>query len=366
MNASSDLGTLVDSLETFLCRFVAYPSEEARLAHVLWILHTHCMPAWESTPRLALLSPEPGSGKTRALELTETLAYRSVMFANASPAYIFRKVGEEEDPPTLLFDEIDTIFGPRARENEEIRGLLNAGYRRGASAGRCVVRGNVVKTEEIPAYAPVALAGLGNLPNTLLSRSIVIRMRRSGPEDRVEGFRIKRHSLEARVLHDMIREWVSPKLLERLENYEPEMAPGVDGRDADIWEPLIAIADEVGQQFGSRARKASLVLIEAAKDTSVSLGLRLLRDLEEIFSESLEAQIPTALILQKLNAMDEAPWGALRGHALDPRGLAKLLKPYGISSTTIRTAVGLAKGYRREDMHDTWRRYLAPIAATSR
>ena len=44
---------------------------------------------------------------------------------NVSPAYLFRKVGSEEGV-TLLYDEIDTVFGPKARENEELRGLLNA------------------------------------------------------------------------------------------------------------------------------------------------------------------------------------------------------------------------------------------------
>jgi len=58
----------------FLRRFVAYPSDHAAVAHALWIVHTHLMHCWESTPRLAFLSPEPGSGKSRALEVTEPLA----------------------------------------------------------------------------------------------------------------------------------------------------------------------------------------------------------------------------------------------------------------------------------------------------
>ena len=48
------------------------------------------------------------------------------------------------------------MFGPRAKDNEEIRGLLNAGHRKGAVAGRCVIAGKQVKTEEIPAYCAVA------------------------------------------------------------------------------------------------------------------------------------------------------------------------------------------------------------------
>jgi len=118
-------------LYEFLGRFVSYPSEHARAAHALWCVHAHLMDKWESTPRLAFLSAEPASGKTRALEITELLVPNPVTAVNVSPAYLFRKVGGEESV-TLLCDEIDTVFGPKARENEEIRGLLNAGHRKSA------------------------------------------------------------------------------------------------------------------------------------------------------------------------------------------------------------------------------------------
>ena len=58
---------LLDDVHSFLGRFVAYPSQHAHVAHVFWIAHTHLMDAWESTPRLAFLSPEPELGKTRAI-----------------------------------------------------------------------------------------------------------------------------------------------------------------------------------------------------------------------------------------------------------------------------------------------------------
>lgn len=133
----------------FLGRFVLYPSEHAQTAHTLWCVHTHLMHLWDTTPRLAFLSPEPASGKSRALEVTDLLVPNAVMAVNVTPAYLFRKVGSDDGPPTILFDEIDTVFGPKARENEEIRGLLNAGHRRDAVAGRCVVHGKTVCTRRI-------------------------------------------------------------------------------------------------------------------------------------------------------------------------------------------------------------------------
>src|SRR5829696_1055885 len=105
--------TLLADVEAFLKTYVAYPSDHSRVAHTLWIAHTHAMDAWDSTPRLAFLSPEPGSGKTRALEASELLVPRPVEAINVTAAYLFRKVDDEDGATTVLFDEVDTVFGPK-------------------------------------------------------------------------------------------------------------------------------------------------------------------------------------------------------------------------------------------------------------
>src|SRR4051794_34864219 len=196
--------TPLDLVEAFLGRFVAYPSEAGRIAHTLWIAHCWLMDQWESTPRIAFLSPEPGSGKSRALEVTEPLVPRAIHAVNTTPAYLFRKVSDPDGAPTILYDEIDTVFGPKAKDNEDIRGMLNAGHRRGAMAGRCVMRGKVVETEELPAYCAVAVAGLGWLPGTILTRSVIIRMRRRHAGETVEPFRHRIHSRQAMAVRMMI------------------------------------------------------------------------------------------------------------------------------------------------------------------
>ena len=167
---------MLTAVYDLLGRFVAYPTEHARVAHSLWIVHAHLMDKWESNATAGVPVPEPASGKSRALEVSELLVPNPVQAVNVTPAYLFRRVGTGV---TILFDEVDTVFGPKAKENEEIRGLLNAGHRRGAVAGRCVVHGKTVQTDaDFPAYAPVALAGLGWLPDTIMSRAVGIRMRR--------------------------------------------------------------------------------------------------------------------------------------------------------------------------------------------
>jgi hypothetical protein len=295
---------MLSAVYGFLERFVAYPSEHAQVAHSLWIIHTHLMGRWESTPRLALLSPEPASGKTRALEVTELLVPNPVSAVNVTPAYLFRKVGNTEGV-TILFDEIDTVFGPKAKENEEIRGLLNAGHRRGAVAGRCVVHGKQVMTEEIPAYAPVALAGLDGLPDTILSRSVIIRMRRRHQDERVEQFRRRIHLPAGDRIKSMIESWARTA---EFEIVPPDKLPLQD-RDADVWESLITIADAVGGKWPTRAREAAVMLVAASKDIDPSLGIRLLADLRTVFDS--RGQMTTRDVLRALNELDEAPWAIL-------------------------------------------------------
>lgn len=352
-----DAAALLHDVMVYTGRFVAYPSPHAHLAHVLWIAHTHAMDAWDSTPRIAFLSPEPGSGKSRALEVTEPLVPRAVEAVNVTPAYLFRKVGSQAGRPTILYDEIDTVFGPKAKENEEIRGLLNAGHRRNAVAGRCVVRGKEVFTEEIPAYSAVALAGLGGLPDTLLSRAVVIPMRRRAPDEVVEPYRRRVNGPEGEALRDRLAAWAA-SVEPNLRDVWPMLPEGIHDRDADVWEALIGMADAAGGDWPERARIAAVTLVTESKATTPSLGVRLLTDLHTVFAEGGADALSTETILQRLAEMEDAPWGDLRGRPLDSRGLSRRLKPYGVAPRTVRLGGGTSKGYRREDLHDAWSRYV--------
>jgi hypothetical protein len=353
---------VLNDVHAFVGRFVAYPSDHARVAHVLWIMHTHLMDAWESTPRLAFLSPEPASGKTRSLEVTELLVPNPIQSVNVSAAYLFRKCGGEDGGPTVLFDEVDTVFGDKAKEHEDVRGMLNSGHRRGATFGRCVVRGKVVETEEIPSYAAVALAGLGWLPDTILSRSIIVRMRRRAPDETVAAFRRRVHAPEGETLCRRLAGWAAT-IMDEATEARPEMPLGVEDRAADCWEPLLAVADIAGGDWQRHAREAAKALVNVARDADPSLGLRLLADLRVVFETADE--MATRDIIAALVALDEAPWAEIRGKPIDARGIANHLRPYGVRSKNIVIGEMRPKGYARADLHDAWRRYLSPSPGKS-
>ena len=353
-------GDLLDDLEAFVSRFVVYPSEAARTAHILWIAHTWFMDAWESTPRIAFLSPEPGSGKSRALEVTEPLVPRPVHAVNTTPAYLFRKVSDEAGPPTILYDEIDTVFGPKAKDNEDIRGMLNAGHRRGAMAGRCVIRGRNVETEELPAYCAVALAGLDDLPDTIMTRSIVVRMKRRSPSERVEPWRMRVNGPEAEDLHGRLMEWSNANQY-AVAGVWPEMPAGIEDRNADVWEALLAVADLAGGEWPKRARRNAVTLVTDSSTRAPSLGVILLGDLRSIFDQHDADKLATETILEELNALDESPWGSFRrGEGLNSRGLAQRLAKYKVKPKVVRKGEVVIRGYDADDLGDAWDRYLTP------
>lgn len=296
---------LLDDIRAFLRRFVVYPSDHELIAHTLWIAHCWFMEAWDSTPRIAFLSPEPGSGKSRALEVTEPLVPRPVHAINCTPAYLFRRVADPVGRPTVLYDECDTLFGPKAKEHEEIRGVINAGHRKGAVAGRCVIRGKIVETEELPAYCAVALAGLDDLPDTIMSRSIVVRMRRRAPTEPVEPWRPRVNGPEAEKLHDRLANWAAA--INPLESGWPAMPDGVTDRRADVWESLVAVADTAGGHWPKTARATAETDATANRGAKPSIGVLLLRDIRRVFSD--RDRMRTSDILTGLNRMEEGPWG---------------------------------------------------------
>jgi hypothetical protein len=325
---------LLDDVRQFLSRFVSYPSH-ASVAHAVWIGHTHLMSAWESTLRLAFLSPEPECGKSRALEVTELLVPNPINVTNVSPAYLFRKCGDEESgPPSILFDEIDALFGPKVKsEHEDVRSFLNSGHRRGATFGRCVVRGKIVETEEIQSFAAVALAGLGWLPDTIMSRAVVIRMRRRKSNEVVEPFRRRVHAPEGEALRRRLEQWAGA-VVRLAEEARPDMPPGVEDRAADGWEPLLAVADLAGGEWPTLTRAAAVALVAAGRIAAVSLNIRLLSDLRTVFLANLRqaAQaspegLPTKVVLAGLLELEDAPWASLK-KPLDASQLARRLGDY--------------------------------------
>lgn len=363
---SPDAGRRVlDDVQAFIEQFCVFPNEHCAPVVALWAAHAHMIEHFHTTPRLALLSPELSSGKTRVLEVLHPLTPESEFALSASAAVIFRML--DKKPITLLFDEVDTIFGRRGKDdpNEDLRALLNAGYKRGATVPRCV--GPKHEVHRFPVFCPTALAGLGDLPETIMSRSVVIRMRRRAGDERVNPFRTRTHEPVGNELRDMLATWAE-QVGREVGAAWPKLPDGVVDRNAEIWEPLISVADAAGGDWPSVARRACDAFCGANSVKATSLGVRLLKDLRTIFGDA--KKLTTAEIINRLTKPEDyeeefeldadAPWAEFKGNPITPRAIANILKKYEVAPTKVKIDGRPLQGYRKEDLWDSWRRYLPP------
>jgi hypothetical protein len=185
-------------------------------------------------------------------------------------------------------------------------------------------------------------------------------MRRRHAGENVEAFRRRLHWSEGGAIRDQIAAWAKSAAADIK---WPVLPPQIADRDADIWEPLIAIADAVGGEWPDRVRAAGVALVADTKELEPSPGIKLLSDLQTVFGSNDE--LSSKAVLQALHALEESPWADLKGKPLDQRGLASRLRQYGVRSKTIRIGNTTPKGYSRADFTDVWARYLPPPSSAT-
>src|SRR5579885_1810903 len=328
-------------------RYVALPEGAADVA-ALWIAHAHCFNACQHTPRLNITAPEKGCGKTLFLDVLHVLAPKAIRTENITTAVLFRIVDRET--PTLLIDEYDSFL----TENEELRGALNAGHKRGGCIMRCEGDNNEVKI--FKTFAPVALAGIRSLPGTLADRSIIIRMQRIAPGEKRQPFDSRRVEHETAALFRKLARFALDNL-STLENCDPKLPEGAVNRIADNWRPLFAIAEVAGGEWPERVRRA-YELLAKPDDDAESLGVLLLADMRALFHERGD-RLLSADVVDALGKKEERPWPELRnGRPITARQLAALLKRFGIRPTILRAGDDRGKGYVLDDFRDVCARYL--------
>ena len=342
---------LLDDVLAVFRTFTVQPSEHAYVALTVYSAYTHAAGCFDFAPRLVLTSAEKRSGKTRTMEIVSTLSARPLIAANATVAALFRSL-DHANPPTICLDEADTIFGTRikAEQNEDLRGLLNAGFQRGTPVLRTVGPNHDVAQFET--FAPAVLAAIGTLPDTITDRAVNIRLRRRKPTETVSQYRIRRHQPHLLDLRARLTDWISTHL-DTLTGADPDTP--LEDRAADVWEPLFAVADLAGGRWPALTRDAAVHLAsEAAEhDSEASEGMELLRDIRNALTMLTSDFVPSTNLITLLKSAEESRWDET---GLTARRLADLLKPYQIRPR--HSASGNARGYRTREFEDAFARYL--------
>ncbi len=363
-----DAAALFDNIKTFIRRFVILTKHQL-VAVTLWIAFTHAFEIADVSPRLALLSPKKRCGKSTMERVVGLLCQRTLMASNISPSAIFRAIDALH--PVLMLDEVDAFAGRRSKQSEkaeEIRGLLNSGHTRDAAYVILSEKvGDRWEARQFSTWAPICYAAIGRLPDTWEDRSLIVHMKRRLKSEKVEKLtrrNLKTVGVEAKVLVAQLSRWAKDNL-DHLRQAEPVIPAVLDDRAEDNWDLLLAIADQVGPDWGKAARAAAVALsVGRDRDDDSGLDIRLLSDIKAIL-EQLDLEETTAIGSSELCKMlvalgEEAPWACMpkSKKPLSTTMLSRMLSPFGVYPKHESTG----NEYDRSELADAFARHLTTPA----
>ena len=352
-----DGAAVLDEIASFITRYVSLPAELADTV-TLWAPVTWIHARLEISPFLNLTSATKRCGKSLLLEVLGEFVYRQLSVGGrVTSAALFRVI--EAHAPTLLLDEADTYL----RDDDELRGVVNGSQRRGSAYVLRCVRDNH-EPERFGTWCPKAIAGIGALPDTVLDRSIVLRLERRPPNVSLASWR-DRDKDAVETLRRKLARWIADNEASIVAGLSAvEFPSGLHDRARDAWESLLAIGNVAGGEWagpGGRARRACERVMASTAGEEAGARETLLADLHTIFeAEGWPEALGSKAILNKLEVMEGRPWGEwskakpMTGHAL-----ARLLKPFGIATRNHRFPDGRqSKAYFAAALQSAWEAYL--------
>ena len=344
---------LLDELTSTIQRFIVLDKHQAQAA-ALWICASWLIDAIDCAPIALINAPEKACGKSQLLSVFGYLAPRPLQASGISPSALYRVV--EKYKPTLLIDEIETVL----KDNDELRGLLNAGHtRNSAYVIRCV--GDDHEPKRFTVWGMKAIAGINaiKLAETVTSRSIVFELRKKTKAESVERLNHAEADLFSNLTSKLAR--FSEDNTERVKAARPDLPDALSDRDQNNWEALLKVASIAGDNWLQAANEIALTMAGLTQNTQ-STGNELLADIQTIFESKHVVKISLVELLNALCEDTESPWATYnRGKQLSTRQLSTRLKDYGITSKTIRTSsYETAKGFDVDQFNDAFSRYVAP------
>jgi putative DNA primase/helicase len=341
-----DGAMLLDTISKEISKYVILPNG-AREPIAAWCVLTYAYDAFRILPILGIVSPTKRCGKTTLLETLQGLVNKSLIASNISPPAVFRTIHKYN--PTLLIDEADTFL----KDNNELRGVLNSGHTKNSAY---VVRlvGDNHETMKFSTWGPKAVSMIGTLPDTLQDRAIVIKLKRKAPGERAVKLSIDFED-ECLELRRKCQRWADDNL-ERLSMTSPDVPKTNNDRMTDNWMPLFAIAEVAGGDWPELIKSSMMKMLDVSED---EISQMLLEDIQEIFNSNVAERMFSDDLVEALKEKSERPWCDWnRGKGLTQNGLARLLKPFGVKSKTMRIDENLKKGYELDNLRDAFKRYI--------
>lgn len=166
-----DTALLFKDIRQAYTEYVEYTDEIYFDIMALYVMYTYVFRIFESTGYIHF-NGTAASGKSRNLNLIHALAFNSVYAASMSAPSLFRTLAGF--PGTTLLDETEGFDGERG---EELRRILNSGYKEGARVYRTEKVGETFQPVQYDVFGPKVLASISPLEAVIASRCLVVSMR---------------------------------------------------------------------------------------------------------------------------------------------------------------------------------------------
>ena len=314
-----------------------------------WIIASWVQECWTVVPYIFFYGPI-NSGKTRGLEILNTLSFRGLLASNISTASLYRAT--ETWHPTLILDETETYT---KEKKAEVFGILNSGYRRGQYAIR--VKDDQDKTvETFDVFGLKALAGTYSLKNSTESRCIIVNTIKAGKNnlkkilDEEWALKLRNKLLGFRFdMLDNVRRFAVYDVLPEGSAYDS--VSFLSGREMELFGCLIAVAGEDLETIISFAKKfsenkASEERASVEAEIAQILGQEgMINDKDFVLTDNITNKLnenrkqqeafsnrSVGWIMRKLGFKSDRV-GSLRGWIISSVRLNNILKIYGMEET---------------------------------
>lgn len=315
---------------------------------------TYFYRVFESFPYIAFTA-EKGSGKSKILLIAEKLCFNAVLSCNTTLSSLFRLI--DGSAGTFLLDEAEVLKDPKYAQ--ELRSVLNSGYKKGSQVHRTNLESKDQKVESFDTYSPKIIAGIRGLEEVLESRCITFPMLKTRDEEKAnrdisesgEDWVHLRHLLYSFGLTfagDIREIYLSDTGIRNIR--------AVYGREGELWRPILCIAQFLEangcegifdwmKEVASRKSQSSRT--DGLDDWSNALLLAL-----DLVTQDSETGISTSDIRDALLG-----WFQEKDKKPSPRWIGAQLKTWDLVENRRKTSSGYIYTIRHATVKDRMDRY---------
>lgn len=349
-----DGAKLLSDLSSLILRYVDLSRAQADIT-ALWAVGTHLHASLDGFPILVIRSPTKRCGKTRLLTTLSRLVSRAQPMSGVTAPALLRLIDLYQ--PTAMVDEFDALLKSSEEMSEALRGLLNSCVQR---ATAIIIKSVTIDNDWGPrafsTWAPVAVSGIGKVPETVADRAVEIELQRKSQNVKVARLRTRDGEDLNQAARQIVRFVQDHR--EEIVGAEPKMPASLNDRQAEGLEPLIAIADVAGGEWPERARAAVVGQGDENEDGGPE---QLIRDIRTVFDGQLVPydQLSSAELTKRLLELSDHRYRIFKnGNPLTKNLLARALEPFHVRSKDIWLPSGKSlKGYARSQFADAFERY---------